>query len=159
MKKSALAIGDKAPAFDLIDQDGKAVALKDFAGKKLLVYFYPKASTPGCTRQACSVRDAFADLKELGVAAVGISPDKPESLKKFAGKNSLNFTLLSDTEKSVAAAYHVLGEKTMFGKKSIGIIRSSFLISEDGRVLQTWYKVKPEDTVPFAVAFVKDSGR
>jgi len=155
MKKSELMAGDKAPAFDLQDKDGKPVALKDFAGSKLLVYFYPKASTPGCTTQACSIRDAFADLKALGVAVVGISPDQPAALKKFAEKYSLNFLLLADPDKKAAADYCVLGEKTMFGKKSFGIIRSSFLVSEDGRILQTWYKVKPEQTVPLAVEFVK----
>ncbi|OGK08011.1 MAG: thioredoxin-dependent thiol peroxidase [Candidatus Riflebacteria bacterium GWC2_50_8] len=155
MKKSELKVGDKAPDFNLVDQDGKPVALKDYAGRKLLVYFYPKASTPGCTTQACSIRDAFADLKDLGVAVVGISPDQPDALKKFAAKYSLNFTLLADSEKKAAADYFVLGEKSMFGKTSVGIIRSSFLVGEDGRVLQAWYKVKPEQTVPFAVDFVK----
>jgi peroxiredoxin Q/BCP len=155
MKKSELKAGDKAPDFNLVDQDGKPVALKDYAGRKLLVYFYPKASTPGCTTQACSIRDAFADLKDLGVAAVGISPDKPDALKKFAAQYSLNFTLLADPEKKAAGEYFVLGEKTMFGKTSVGIIRSSFLVSEDGKVLQTWYKVKPDQTVALAVEFVK----
>ncbi|NLF95084.1 MAG: thioredoxin-dependent thiol peroxidase [Candidatus Riflebacteria bacterium] len=155
MKKSELKAGDKAPAFDLQDKDGKPVTLKDFAGRKLLVYFYPKASTPGCTTQACSIRDAFADLKDLGVSVVGISPDQPAALKKFAEKYSLNFDLLADPDKKAAAGYFVLGEKTMFGKKSFGIIRSSFLVSEDGRILQAWYKVKPDQTVPLAVEFVK----
>ncbi|NLF97489.1 MAG: thioredoxin-dependent thiol peroxidase [Candidatus Riflebacteria bacterium] len=155
MKKSELKVGDKAPTFALPDKDGKLFALKDFAGGKLLVYFYPKASTPGCTTQACSIRDAFADLKDLGVTVVGISPDQPSALKKFAEKYSLNFTLLADPDKKTAADYFVLGEKTMFGKKSVGIIRSSFLVGEDGKILQVWYKVKPEQTVPFAVDFVK----
>ena len=155
MKKSELKVGDSAPDFNLHDQDGKAVALKDYAGRKLLIYFYPKASTPGCTTQACSIRDAFADLKDLGVSVVGISPDQPDALKKFAAEYSLNFTLLADPEKKAAADYFVLGEKSMFGKSSVGIIRSSFLVGEDSRVLQTWYKVKPEQTVPFAVEFVK----
>jgi len=159
MKKSELKAGDKAPTFALQDKDGKLFALKDFAGGKLLVYFYPKASTPGCTTQACSIRDAFADLKDLGVTVVGISPDQPAALKKFAEKYSLNFTLLADPDKKAAADYFVLGEKTMFGKKSIGIIRSSFLVGEDGKILQVWYKVKPEQTVPFAVDFVKGLGR
>ncbi len=158
MKAPELKIGDSAPAFKLQDQDGKPVVFKDFAGRKLLVYFYPRASTPGCTTQACGIRDAFAELKDLGVAVVGISPDQPEALKKFADKYSLNFTLLADPEKKAAADYFVLGEKKMFGKTSFGIIRSSFLVGEDGKVLKTWYKVKPEQTVPFAVDFVKTLG-
>ena len=159
MEKSELKSGDAAPDFKLLDQDEKPVELKDFAGKKLLVYFYPKASTPGCTTQACSIRDAFADLKDLGVAVIGISPDMPDALKKFATEYSLNFTLLSDSEKKAAAAYYVLNEKSISGLISGGIIRSSFLVSEDGRVLQTWYRVKPEQTVPFAVEFVKGLSR
>jgi thioredoxin-dependent peroxiredoxin len=146
-----LQTGDKAPAFSLADQNGNTVNLSDFSGRKLLVYFYPKADTPGCTRQACSIRDAMPDLKSVGIAAVGISPDKPAALKKFDGKYGLDFPLLSDPDHAVSEAYSVWGEKIRCGKASLGITRSSFLIDEEGSVIQAWYSVKPEDTVPNAL--------
>ena len=142
--------GDKAPHFDLHNQEGTSVKLSDFRDQKLLIYFYPKADTPGCTRQACSVRDAMPDLTRLGIAAVGISPDKPEKLKKFHTKYGLGFQLLSDPYHTVADAYGVWGKKSMYGKKYEGIIRSSFLIDESGIILQSWYKIDPADTVPKA---------
>ena len=143
-----LKAGDVAPDFELEDQNGSKVRLSDFKGRKLLLYFYPKANTPGCTTQACSVRDARGDLDPMGVAAVGISPDTPGQQKKFDEKYGLGFTLLSDTDHRVADAYGVWGEKSMYGKKYEGIIRSSFLIDESGKILQAWYKVSPKDTVP-----------
>lgn len=149
-----LEAGAIAPAFSLKDQNDKMVKSTAFAGKKLLVYFYPKASTPGCTVQACSVRDSLPEFARVKLQVVAISPDQPDKLKKFADKQALNFTLLSDPDKAVAQAYGVVGEKTMFGKKSIGIIRSSFLIDEKGKVLKAWYKVKPEQTVPLALEFL-----
>ena len=145
-----LKAGDKAPAFTLKDQEGNAVKLSDFRGRKLLVYFYPKADTPGCTKQACSVRDERQELKEVGVVAVGISPDEPEVQKKFDKKYGLGFPLLSDPDHTVAQAYGVWGEKKMYGRTSMGIIRSSFLIDEQGEVIQAWYEVSPADTVPKA---------
>ena len=145
-----LNIGEPAPDFALADQEGTTVKRSDFQGQKLLVYFYPKADTPGCTKQACQIRDARTELAELGVAAVGISPDKPNAQKKFAGKYGLGFPLLSDPDHTAAQAYGAWGEKSMYGKKYEGIIRSSFLIDENGKVLGAWYKVKPEDTVPLA---------
>jgi thioredoxin-dependent peroxiredoxin len=145
-----LNIGDPAPDFALADQDGNTVTLADFKGKKLLLYFYPKADTPGCTKQACQIRDTRTELADAGAAAVGVSPDKPGSQKKFDDKYGLGFPLLSDPEHSAAQAYGAWGEKTMYGKKMEGIIRSSFLIDETGRILGAWYKVKPEDTVPRA---------
>lgn len=147
-----LKTGDKAPDFSLVDQNGKKTALKGFTGKKLLVYFYPKALTSGCTTQAQAVRDALADLAASGVAVVGISPDEPRTQKKFDDKHSLGFPLLSDSDHSVAEAYGVWGEKSMYGKKYMGIIRSAFLIDEKGSVMKAWYKVSPKDTVPKARA-------
>ena len=145
-----LKSGASAPAFSLLDQDGKTVQLSDFAVRTLLLYFYPKADTPGCTTQACSIRDAMPDLASLGIAAVGISPDEPAELKKFIDKYGLNFPLLSDPDHKTADAYGTWGEKSMYGKTYEGIIRSSFLLDEQGRVVQAWYKISPKNTVPFA---------
>jgi peroxiredoxin Q/BCP len=145
-----LSVGDNAPNFSLLSQEGKTVALSDFKGKKLLLYFYPKADTPGCTKQACSIRDASKELEKLNASAIGISPDKPSKLKKFDDKYSLGFILLSDTENKVAKAYGAWGEKSMYGKIYEGIIRSSFVIDGQGKIVQTAYKVKPLDTVPNA---------
>jgi len=142
--------GEKVPRFSLADQEGNTVKLSDFKGKKLLLYFYPKADTPGCIKQACQIRDARTELEEMGVAAVGISPDKPGAQKKFDGKYGLGFPLLSDPDHATAQAFGAWGEKSMYGKKVEGIIRSSFLIDEGGKLLGVWYKVKPEDTVPLA---------
>lgn len=143
--------GDAAPTFALPDQEGRTVSLADFQGQKLLLYFYPKADTPGCTRQACSIRDARAELTAAGVAALGISPDKPQSQKKFHQKYGLGFPLLSDPEHQAARAYGAWGEKSRYGKKTEGIVRSSFLIDEEGKLIGAWYQVKPEDTVPLAL--------
>jgi peroxiredoxin Q/BCP len=145
-----LNVGDKAPSFSLSDQDGKKVSLSDFKGRKLLLYFYPKADTPGCTKQGCSIRDASKELKKLDVAAVGISPDEPSRQKKFDDKYSLGFPLLSDPDHKVARAYGAWGKKSMYGKTYEGIIRSSFVIDETGKIIQASYKVKPLDTVPNA---------
>jgi peroxiredoxin Q/BCP len=150
-----LKAGDRAPAFRLPDQNGKTVKLSDYEGRKLLVYFYPKANTSGCTAQACSVRDAMPDLSKLKVAAVGVSPDAPEQQKKFDEEHGLAFPLLSDPDHKVADAYGVWGEKSMYGKKYEGIIRSSFLIDKKGVIVDAWYKVSPKDTVPKAMAALK----
>ncbi len=142
--------GDRAPEFALQDQQGQIVKLADFKGKKVLLFFYPKALTSGCTKQACSVRDARTDLADLGVAALGLSPDPIDLQKKFDTKHSLGFPLLSDPDHAVAEAFGVWGEKSMYGKKYEGIIRSAFLIDETGRIMGAWYKVSPEQTVPKA---------
>ena len=140
--------GDAAPDFQLPDQNGKAVTLSSFRGGKVLLYFYPKADTPGCTTQSCSVRDALPDFSKLQVDALGISPDMPDKQQKFDDKYSLGFSLLSDPDHAVAEAYAVWGEKKMYGKTSIGIVRSAFLVDGQGKVARAWYKVSPKDTVP-----------
>jgi peroxiredoxin Q/BCP len=145
---SELKAGDKAPDFRLHDQDGQTVVLSDFKGRKVLVYFYPKALTPGCTTQSCCVRDALGELQNAGVAAVGISPDPPARQKRFDETHNLGFPLLSDEDHAVAEAYGVWGEKSKAGRTYMGIIRSAFLVDEEGRVAQVWYKVSPKDTVP-----------
>lgn len=154
-----LQVGDKAPAFTLLDQDAREVSLADFAGKNVLVYFYPRADTPGCTVQACSVRDTMAELKNLDVVTLGISPDEPEALKKFDEKYSLGFRLLSDPDHTAATAYGVWGERTRGGRTSVGMTRSSFLVDEEGKIVQVSYGVKPADTVPNAMAALKESGQ
>jgi len=145
-----LKVGDEAPSFSLEDQNGRTASLADFRGTKVLLYFYPKADTPGCTKQACSVRDSAESLQQAGSAPVGISPDRPDQQKKFDDKYDLRFPLLSDPDHKVAEAYGAWGKKSMYGKSYEGIIRSSFLIDEHGKVLQIVYGVKPEDTVPKA---------
>lgn len=147
-----LGPGSAAPAFSLKDQSGKTVTLGGFAGRKLLVYFYPKADTPGCTVQSCSVRDHRQGLKGLGVDVVGISPDAPKAQAKFDEKFKLGFPLLADESHAVAEAFGAWGEKSMYGRKYMGIVRSSFLIDEKGKIVAAWYGVKPDETVPNAKA-------
>jgi peroxiredoxin Q/BCP len=137
-----LSPGDPAPAFTLPDADGKDVSLSDFRGRKVVVYFYPAAMTPGCTKQACDFRDSLASLGAAGYAVVGISPDKPEKLAKFRERDAVNFPLLSDTSKATLEAYGAYGEKTMYGKKVTGVLRSTFVVGEDGRVEIAQYNVK-----------------
>jgi thioredoxin-dependent peroxiredoxin len=136
--------GDKAPAISLKDQDGAPTKLSAYKGRKVLVYFYPKADTPGCTQQSCGLRDVAGDIGDTAI--VGISPDLPEKQKKFDVKYSLGFPLLSDPDHRVAEAYGVWGEKKLYGKAYMGIVRSAFLIDETGKVEQAWYKVSPKDT-------------
>lgn len=145
-----LKAGDRAPGFSLPDQNGRKISLSDFEHWNLLVYFYPKAETPGCTMQAVCIRDSAEDLHHQGVAFVGISPDTPEKQKAFDENHSLGFPLLSDPDHKTAEAYGVWGEKSVQGRTKMGIIRSSFLIDEHGTILQANYNVKPEDTVPKA---------
>ena len=146
--------GAKAPAFSLKDQDGATVRLSSFKGRKVLVYFYPKADTPGCTTQSCGLRDIAGDVGDTAI--VGISPDLPDKQKRFDDKYGLGFPLLSDPEHATAEAYGVWGEKSMYGKKYFGIIRSAFLIDEKGKVEQAWYKISPKDTPLKLLAALKD---
>ncbi|TVQ27533.1 MAG: thioredoxin-dependent thiol peroxidase [Spirochaetaceae bacterium] len=137
--------GDKAPAFELQDQNGKTVSLGDFAGKHVVVYFYPKDDTPGCTKEACSFRDSYADLTAKGAVVLGVSADSPESHAKFAGKYDLPFTLLSDPDKTMIQAFGAWGVKKMYGKEYEGIMRSTFVIGPDGVITKVFPKVKPAD--------------
>jgi peroxiredoxin Q/BCP len=136
--------GDKAPAITLNDQSGQTVKLSSFKGRKVLVYFYPRADTPGCTAQACGLRDILGQIGDTAV--VGISPDPPARQAKFDTKYGLGFPLLSDEDHKVAEAYDVWVEKSMYGRKSMGILRSAFLVDEKGRLAEVWYKVSPKDT-------------
>jgi len=145
-------IASKAPAFTLADSASKKHALKDYLGKKVVVYFYPKDDTPGCTTEACDFRDSLDTLGDQGVAVLGISADSSASHQKFADKYKLNFTLLSDPDKKVMEAYGAWGEKTLYGKKSIGVIRSTFLIDDKGRVAHVWANVKAKGHVAQVLA-------
>lgn len=151
-----LTVGDKAPAFKCLDQNGTMRTNKDFAGKPYVIYFYPKADTPGCTTQSCALRDAEADLSSLDAEVIGVSPDKPEKQKKFDDKYNLGFTLLADEDHAVSESYGVWGEKSMYGKKYMGINRSAFVIDEKGKLAGVFYKVSPKDTVPNVVDVLKN---
>lgn len=148
--------GDACPDFKLSDQEGMVHDLPKYRGKYLLIYFYPKALTPGCTTQSCSVRDAREDLAGLGCHVLGISPDDEKLQKKFDEKHQLGFPLLSDPDHSTALAFGVWGDKSMYGKTYQGIIRSSFLVDPNGKILEAWYKVSPGDTVPLAQKALKE---
>ncbi|CAM3035452.1 thioredoxin-dependent thiol peroxidase [Skermania piniformis] len=137
-----LEVGAPAPAFTLPDADGNEVSLADYRGRKVIVYFYPAASTPGCTKQACDFRDNLAELDGAGIDVVGISPDKPAKLAKFRDAEGLTFPLLSDPDRAVLTAYGAYGEKTMYGKTVHGVIRSTFLIDEQGRIALAQYNVR-----------------
>ncbi|MGV0595645.1 thioredoxin-dependent thiol peroxidase [Mycolicibacterium porcinum] len=137
-----LEVGDTAPAFSLPDADGNVVKLSDYKGRKVIVYFYPAASTPGCTKQACDFRDSLAELNDAGLDVVGISPDKPQKLAKFRDKEGLTFPLLSDPDRAVLTAWGAFGEKTMYGKTVQGVIRSTFLVDEKGKIAVAQYNVR-----------------
>ncbi|MFE7724096.1 thioredoxin-dependent thiol peroxidase [Nocardia rhizosphaerihabitans] len=137
-----LSPGDTAPDFTLPDADGKDVSLSDYRGRKVIVYFYPAASTPGCTKQACDFRDNLAELGGAGLDVIGISPDKPAKLAKFRDAEGLNFPLLSDPERDVLKEWGAFGEKTMYGKTVTGVIRSTFLVDEQGKIELAQYNVR-----------------
>jgi peroxiredoxin Q/BCP len=137
-----LAAGDKAPTFSLSDADGNTVKLAEYKGRKVVVYFYSAAATPGCTKQACDFRDSLAELNEAGLDVIGISPDKPEKLAKFRDAEGLTFPLLSDPDKSVLTAWGAYGEKKLYGKTVQGVIRSTFVVDDKGKVADARYNVK-----------------
>jgi peroxiredoxin Q/BCP len=145
-ENTRLAPGDKAPAFSLPDADGNAVSLADYQGRHVIVYFYPAASTPGCTKQACSFRDGLQELDGAGIDVVGISPDKPAKLAKFRDAEKLTFPLLSDPDRHVLTAYGAYGEKKMYGKTVQGVIRSTFVVDGDGKIAAAQYNVKAANT-------------
>ncbi len=140
-----MQIGDKATQFTLKNQDNIEVSLRDFAGKWIVLYFYPKDDTPGCTTEACEFTNEFRDFIDMDAVIIGISPDSPEKHVKFIQKYSLKLTLLSDTDKSVMSAYDAYGEKMMYGKACMGVKRSTFLISPDGSIAKIWRNVKAKD--------------
>ena len=136
-----LEVGNKAPSFTLMGDDGKEYSLEDYKGKKVLLYFYPKDNTPGCTKEACSLRDWNSEIIKRGVTVMGVSKDSIQSHNKFRDKHGLNFILLSDPEKNVHMAYDAWGEKKLYGKISLGTIRKTFLIDENGNIEKIWNKV------------------
>ena len=140
--------GRTAPRFNLKDQHGNSVKLSDFSGRKLFVFFYPKANTSGWATQASNVRDVQNELSKNNIAILGISPDAPDTQKKFSDKQNLGYPLLSDPDHKTADAFGAWGEKKLYGKTYMGIIRSSFLIDEKGKILHAWYKISPKNTVP-----------
>src|ERR1700722_11456035 len=137
-----LAPGEPAPAFTLQDPDGKQVSLADYRGQKVIVYVYPAAMTPGCTKQACDFRDSLQSLAAAGYAVLGLSPDKPEKLAKFRERDAVNFPLLSDPDKAVLTAYGAFGEKKLYGKTVVGVIRSTFVVDEAGKITLAQYNLK-----------------
>jgi len=139
-----LEAGDRAPALSLPDQDGHKVSLKDFAGSPVAVYFYPADDTPGCTKEACQFQDNLRAFDRTGVAVVGISPDDAEKHRRFRSNYSLRFPLLSDPDHKVMERYGAWGEKTLYGKKTVGVIRSTFLVGANGKVQQAWYSVRAD---------------
>ncbi|RIL05888.1 MAG: peroxiredoxin [Proteobacteria bacterium] len=151
--------GKKAPAFKLTDADGNTVSLADFAGKDLVLYFYPKDDTPGCTKEACGFRDAWKEIQKLGAIVVGVSPDSGASHQKFAAKYRLPFPLLSDPDKKAMTAYGAFGEKMLYGKKTVGVIRSTVWIGPDGKVKKHWARIAKAEAHPDQVLAALESGK
>jgi len=149
-----VTVGDFAPDFSLLADDGQTVSLSDYRGHQVVLYFYPKADTPGCTKQACALRDAYPQIDAQDAVIIGISPDKPEKLVKFREKYDLPFVLLSDPDHAVAEAYGAWGEKKMYGKTYFGIIRSHFAVDAEGRLAEAKLKVKPLTTADLALKLV-----
>ncbi|MGC9335820.1 MAG: thioredoxin-dependent thiol peroxidase [Anaerolineae bacterium] len=150
-----LEIGDKAPEFTLTADDGREISLSDFRGRRVVLYFYPKAGTSGCTKQACAVRDIYGKIEAENAVVVGISPDEPQALVEFRQEYELPFALLSDPDHAVAEAYGAWGEKKAFGRTYEGIIRSHFAIDEEGRIADLKVKVKPEKTADLALELIE----
>lgn len=149
-----VSVGDMAPEFTLVSDEGKEVSLVDFRGKKVIVYFYPKADTPGCTKQACAVRDVYPKIETQDTIVIGISPDKPEKLVQFREKYELPFILLSDPDHEVAARYGAWGEKSMYGKTYEGIIRSHFAVDTEGKLVDAELEVQPLTTADLVLKLI-----
>ncbi len=154
-----LNVNDKAPEFTLQDENEKEISLKSLRGKVVVLYFYPRADTPGCTVEACAFRDTYKQMQKTGAVLLGISPDTPKAQKKFQNKFSLPFSLLADADKKVAEAFGVLQEKTMYGKKVMGIARTTFVIGPDGKIQHIFPKVKPEGHALEVLAYLKESAK
>ncbi len=153
-----LNVGDAAPDFVLVSDEGQPVKLSDYQGQQVVIFFYPKADTPGCTRQACGFRDNFVMMEAANTAVLGISPDTPETLAKWKKKQNLPYPLLSDPEHAVAEAYGIWGEKKLYGRAYMGIIRSHFVVDADGKLADVQFKVSPKNSVARAVKFVEQLG-
>jgi peroxiredoxin Q/BCP len=150
-----MKVNDKAPAFSLLDQDGNKISLKDFAGRTVVLFFYPKADTPGCTIEACGFRDTYKKIQATGTVILGVSADEPAKQKKFEEKFKLPYPLLADTDKKVCESYGVIQEKSMYGKKYMGIARMTFIIGPTGRIQHIYEKVKPEGHADEVLAYLK----
>jgi peroxiredoxin Q/BCP len=152
-------INDKAPEFTLQGENGNDISLKSLRGKVVVLYFYPRADTPGCTVEACEFRDTYKQMQKTGAVLLGISPDTPKAQKKFQDKFKLPFSLLADADKKVAVAFDVLKEKNMYGKKVMGVVRTTFIIGPDGKIQHIFHKVKPEGHAAEVLAYLKDSAK
>jgi peroxiredoxin Q/BCP len=150
-KMSKLEVGQPAPEFRATADSGEQIRLSDYLGQRVVLYFYPKDDTPGCTTQACSFRDAYPEIEEQNAVVLGVSPDGSESHQKFRTKHDLPFTLLVDEDHSISDAYGTWGEKSMYGKKYMGVIRSQFVIDEAGNLIDVQYKISPKKSVPAAL--------
>jgi peroxiredoxin Q/BCP len=152
-------INDKAPEFSLLDQDENKVSLKDFRGKTVVMYFYPRADTPGCTKESCEFRDTDRKIQKAGAVILGISADTPKAQKKFQDKYHLPFTLLADTDKKVCNAFDVIKEKNMYGRKVMGIARTTFVIGPDGKIAHIFKNVKPEGHAEQVLEYLKEAAK
>ncbi len=150
-----MEIGEKAPEFRSLDQNGEKIALKDFKGKWVVLYFYPRADTPGCTVEACGFRDSFKKIEKAGAVVLGVSPDEPKAQKKFEEKFDLPFTLVADADKTICNLYGVIQEKNMYGKKVMGVARTTFVIGPDGKIRHIFSKVKPEGHAEEVLGYLK----
>jgi thioredoxin-dependent peroxiredoxin len=155
----SIHINDKAPDFTLQDENGNEISLKSLRGKVVVLYFYPRADTPGCTVEACEFRDTYKQMQKTGAVLLGISPDTPKAQKKFQDKFKLPFTLLADADKKVAIAFDILKEKNMYGKKVMGVVRTTFIIGPDGKIQHIFPKVKPEGHAAEVLAYLKASAK
>jgi thioredoxin-dependent peroxiredoxin len=153
--EALMEVNSKAPEFTLPDQDGKVISLKDYRGSYVVLYFYPRADTPGCTVEACEFRDSYKKMEKSGAVLLGISPDTSKAQKKFEEKFNLPFTLLADADRKVADSYGVVVQKNMYGKKVIGVARTTFIIGPDGKIVHIFNKVKPEGHAEEVLAYLK----